>query len=224
MKFLNIVEGKVGEGNRDIIGLGRYLIKTCCSQLAKNRLKNVQLFLLLLASHRKVMPYESFILCRSTISFIFILKISWSLTWPFEFVKQIYCFWCIKVQKKQIPFALPACSIIPLFFLKWLNHIFLPLNLVSFPLHQLGPQFLANLKTCQGCVKERSFSEKCNASHIKLEETPSIFRQVKQILLSVSIIKVRGSYCAIRLSSVCKADINILTKYSVRKNQRWLCS
>lgn len=108
-------------------------------------------------------------------------------------------------------------SVIPPFFLKWPNQIFLPLSSASFLLCQMGPQPPATLKTCHGiisCMEKRSFSKKCNTSHTELEETPGTLRQMKQVSLSVSVLQGRGSCCATRLPGDCKADSTILSKHS----------
>jgi len=99
--------------------------------------------------------------------------------------------------RKIFIFFSPASSVIPLFILKWLNQIF-PLHLASFLSYQTGSQFLANSKTCQGnisCMEERSFCKKWDATHIELEETPGIFRQLKPVSLSVCTTGKRFLLC-----------------------------
>lgn len=119
------------------------------------------------------------------------------------------------VPEKIVTFFSRVYSIIPPFFLKWPNQIFLPLNLSSFLQCQMGPQSLATLESChgiRGCVEERSFLKKGNTSHTELEETPGSLRQMKQVSLSVSVLQTRGSCCATRLPGDWKADSTILNK------------
>lgn len=88
--------------------------------------------------------------------------------------------------EKTVTFFSCVYSIIPPFFLKWQNQIFLPLNFTSFLLSQMGPQSLGTQKTCHGiigCMEERRFSKKHNTSHIELGESPGSLRHMKQLSL-----------------------------------------
>lgn len=162
------------------------------------------------------MPFQNFILCWR-VNLLFFIKISCQLTCPSAFIKQIYYFWCSIVQKGNFTFFSRVYSIIPPFFLKWQNQIFLPLSFDSFLLCQMGPRSLATLKTCHGIIgymEERGFSKKHNTSHTELGESPGSLRHMKQLSLSVSVLQARGSCCATRLPGDCKADSTSLSKHS----------